>query len=295
MPRAQVAPVRELRRPAEVRGLVPAVAGRADPLDDALEVRLHRLGLARELVAVRVREAGARLRLELVAGEVLRLELERRAQVGVEVGGALARDPVDQVERDVVEAGRAQSGDRAAHVVRAGLAVEHLEQAGLEALRAEGDARHAGLAQERGERGRDGLRVRLDGHLGRGRQGSQQARELRGLGERRRAAAEEDALQPRRKHLALERELGEQRVDVRAVLPAPPDDRDEVAVAAPRRAERQVHVQMPGARAHFFPASRFSTARNASCGTSTDPTCFMRRFPAFWRSSSFRLRVMSPP
>ena len=38
-----------------------------------------------------------------------------------------------------------------------------------------------------------------------------------------------------------------------------------------------------------------STARNASCGTSMRPTCFMRFLPSFWRSSSLRLRLMSPP
>jgi hypothetical protein len=49
--------------------------------------------------------------------------------------------------------------------------------------------------------------------------------------------------------------------------------------------------------AHRLPPSwpMFSTARNASCGTSTDPTCFIRFLPAFCFSSSFRFRVMSPP
>ena len=41
--------------------------------------------------------------------------------------------------------------------------------------------------------------------------------------------------------------------------------------------------------------STCSTARNASCGISTVPTCFMRRFPSFCFSRSFRFRVMSPP
>ena len=41
------------------------------------------------------------------------------------------------------------------------------------------------------------------------------------------------------------------------------------------------------------PSSR--TARKASCGISTRPTCFMRFLPSFWRSSSLRLRVISPP
>ncbi len=45
--------------------------------------------------------------------------------------------------------------------------------------------------------------------------------------------------------------------------------------------------------AHSSPSS--STARNASCGTSTRPTCFIRFLPSFCFSSSFFLRVMSPP
>ena len=36
-------------------------------------------------------------------------------------------------------------------------------------------------------------------------------------------------------------------------------------------------------------------ARKASCGISTDPTCFMRFLPAFCFSSNLRLREMSPP
>src|SRR5439155_870212 len=42
-------------------------------------------------------------------------------------------------------------------------------------------------------------------------------------------------------------------------------------------------------------AQLFRTERNASCGTSTRPTCFMRLFPSFWRSRSLRFRVLSPP
>ena len=38
-----------------------------------------------------------------------------------------------------------------------------------------------------------------------------------------------------------------------------------------------------------------STARNASWGTSTRPTCFIRFLPSFCLASSFFLRVMSPP
>ena len=42
-------------------------------------------------------------------------------------------------------------------------------------------------------------------------------------------------------------------------------------------------------------SSRRRAATNASCGTSTRPICFIRFLPSFWRSSSLRFRVMSPP
>src|SRR5438270_5365588 len=51
----------------------------------------------------------------------------------------------------------------------------------------------------------------------------------------------------------------------------------------------------PVAHQLFCPWPMLRTARNASCGTSTAPTCFIRFLPAFCFSSSFRLRVMSPP
>ncbi len=57
---------------AEVRGLVPAVAGAGQCLDDELDVSLHRLRLRGELGTVGVGEARPRLRLELVGGQVLR-------------------------------------------------------------------------------------------------------------------------------------------------------------------------------------------------------------------------------
>ena len=38
-----------------------------------------------------------------------------------------------------------------------------------------------------------------------------------------------------------------------------------------------------------------STLRKAACGTSTEPTAFIRFLPFFCFSSSFRFRLMSPP
>ena len=48
-------------------------------------------------------------------------------------------------------------------------------------------------------------------------------------------------------------------------------------------------------RGRHHSSSTLSTARNASCGTSTLPICFMRFLPSFCFSSSLRLREMSPP
>src|SRR5438105_2745432 len=98
VPGPEIAAFCVLRVDAEVRGLVPAVAGAGDPSDDALEVVLHRLRLAGKLIPVGMCEASPGLRLELVAGEMLRLERERVAQVALEVGGALARDPIEEIQ-----------------------------------------------------------------------------------------------------------------------------------------------------------------------------------------------------
>ena len=61
--------------------------------------------------------------------------------------------------------------------------------------------------------------------------------------------------------------------------------------AVPQRAARRGRRH----RTHDSVPSSSSTAMNASCGISTEPTCFILLFPSFWRSRSLRLRVMSPP
>ena len=53
--------------------------------------------------------------------------------------------------------------------------------------------------------------------------------------------------------------------------------------------------QTDGPLCHGYSSPSSSTARKASWGTSTRPTCFIRFLPSFCFASSFFLRVMSPP
>ena len=80
---------------------------------------------------------------------MLGLERERLREVALEVVGALARDAVDEIERDVVEPGVAKTCTARADVLGPRAALEHVEQVRLEALRAERDAVDAVLAQQR--------------------------------------------------------------------------------------------------------------------------------------------------
>ncbi len=155
--------------PAEVGGLVPAVARGAQRPDDAFEVGLHRLGLAFQLGSVGVREAGARLSFQLVCGDVLGLERHGLGEVACEVGGLLARDAVDEVERDVVKSGITQTIEGASDVVRLGNAPECPQEPWREGLRPDRDARDPATGKQAGKGGRHRLGIRLDRHLaGRG-------------------------------------------------------------------------------------------------------------------------------
>src|SRR5262249_37833684 len=197
--------------------------------------------------------------LELVARQVLGLESERLAQVAIEVGGALAGNAVDEIERDVVESGITESVHGLPDVVRRRLPLEHLEQTRLEALSADGNARHTSSAQEPGHLDADRLGGRLYGHLPGPGKRMEEPLELRRLGKGGRPPAEKPRLDLWRERVAPERELGEQRVDIGAVLAAAPDDGHEVAVPAPVRAERKMHVQVSNVPHSYLrrSASRF--------------------------------------
>ena len=227
------------------------------------------------------------------------LESESLVQVAFEVGGLLAWDPVDEIQGDVVNLGTTKMADRPADVVRLSPALQHVQEPRLEALHAQRDSSDLVLGENVRELRSYRLGVRLDRHLARTGQRPKQAVERLRLGERGCAASEEDGFERLGQDASLQLELAEESVDVPRVLLRPPDQRDEVAVAAAMGAKRQVDVEMADAfdqsRHERRSPFRLSTARNASCGISTVPTCFIRFFPFFCRSRSLRLRLMSPP
>ncbi len=292
---AEVSPSRAAGRDAEVGGLVPAVPGGGQRVDDGFEVTLHGLGLPLELVPVRAREPRSGLGLELVVREVLGLEGERVGEIGAEFGGALAGDPVHEIEGDVVQSGITEKVHRAPDVIGLRPSLQHLQKMRLEALSTERNSIHAALDEQARQLGRHRLRIRLHGELVRVGKPCEEPGQLLGRCERGCAAPEKHRLETVRQNAPLERELGEQRVHVPAVLRLAPDDGDEVAIATAIRAERQVHVEVSDSAHRFRSVSRFRTARKASCGTSTPPTCFILFLPFFCFSSSFRFREMSPP
>ena len=65
---------------------------------------------------------------------MLGLERERLGEVVVEVGGGLARDAVDEIERDVVETGITENVHGPADVLGLRAAFQHGQKGGVEAL-----------------------------------------------------------------------------------------------------------------------------------------------------------------
>ena len=255
---------------AEVRGLVPAVARRAEARDHVLVVILQQLGLARQLGAVAVREARAGLRLELVVGEVLGLQRECLVDVAVELGAAHARHAEEQVEREVRHARSPQAADRLAHALGGGAPLEHLELRvrRTTARRATPARRGAASAAASSSSTVSGLTSTVtSGAAGRP---SSSAPSRPRAEQRRRAAADEHRLERGREPLALLCQLGQHGRDVALVQRAVARHGHEVAVAAAVRAERDVHVEVadqlgpPPRRVSCAAAARAARASAAS-------------------------------
>ncbi len=84
---------------------------------------------------------------------------------------------------------------------------------------------------------------------------------------------------------------GERHDQIAEVVRRANDERPPPRITHGWRSSRPLSARGRKRRRH----STCSTARNASWGISTAPTCFMRFFPSFCFSRSLRFRVMSPP
>ena len=241
-------------------------------------------------------ERGAGFDRERVGADVARLEREGGVEGGLPIGVGLARRAVDEVEVQAVDARVARPPHGPRHVVGVVGATEREQHVRAHRLHAERHPVHPGGAVGAQLLEVDGVGVALDGDLGvaRARDGVEDGGESGCVEQRRRAAAEEHAGGVGQGSTL---EVADARGDVVVDEVRPVGPRGEVAVVAPRRAERDVHVHPEARRGRPRHVSRptSSAATNASWGTSTRPICFMRFFPSFWRSRSLRLREMSPP
>ncbi len=101
--------------PAEVRGLIPPVAGGSERRDDDFVVVLHRLRRAFQGRPVGVGEAGAGLGLELVVADVVGPQAQGLVEVVAQADLVLTRNPKHQVEVEVLDSSLAQHPHRAPH------------------------------------------------------------------------------------------------------------------------------------------------------------------------------------
>ncbi len=289
-----------LTRSSPVRDLVPVETrggelGVGQLVLERLVVVVGRGDLAPDHPAVK-RRAG--LHRQRVGADVPRFELERAVERRFPVVDRLARSPVDQIEIDALDPGVARVGARAHDTRRLMGSAEPHEHVLTHRLDTEAHAVHAGRGVGGELRGVDRIRVALDRDLGTllTRDRIEDARQRVGREQGGRTTSEEDARRAREPAFCtFADELSDARVDVVVDQGAAIGPCCEVAVVAARRAERDVHVDGDGRRRRGHQSSSRKAATKASWGTSTRPICFMRFLPSFWRSSSLRLRVMSPP
>ena len=175
--------------------------------------------------------------------------------------------------------------------------LEKTQRVGLQALHADAEPVDPRREPALDVRAGDIARVRLERHFGSGRE-TDRPHALhypQHLGRRQqagRAATDEDRIERTDGQLgAGDIDFVAERLDIGRDQPLEHGVGVEVAVLAHPGAEGHVQVEAVNA----FHQSRLNTAMNASCGISTLPTRLRRFLPSFCFSSSFRLRVTSPP
>ena len=232
------------------------------------------------------------LEREVVGGDVRHAERDRLAHVGERLLERLARQRVHEV--GVHRREDRERGHGAPRLVGAVDAPDRGELRVVEALHAEREPVHARLAVAAEALALERARVRLHRDLGVGihhearAHRGEQAVDRRGREEARRAAADEDRVQPPPPHRGQARlEVGDERIDVlrfgklAALLVGV-----EVAIGALAQAPRDVHVErqrrklgelhgafrrgraVPSCRPPPAARARASTARGAPCWSS---------------------------
>ena len=235
----------------------------------------------------------------------------------------LSGGSVDEVQRDPGNPGFGEPGGGGPDIGRGVRAAEEPQPGVVERLRAEADPGDPFSGPATGEvRVADEVfGVRLDDDEGRRERRRERRRRGESAGDRAGGDLREEPRGSERGRPAAEvHRVGAQRCGAQFQFPeqrgpvtlepavsvaAERGDR-EVAVGADSGTEGDVDIEprsrrvlVGGRRGIRRPAHAagldFSTATKAAWGICTFPTCFMRFLPSFWRSSSFRFRVMSPP
>ncbi len=159
------------------------------------------------------------------------------------------------------------SDDRAPDVGGIVRAPETGEDVRHHRLDAEAQPVYSGAAIRRELRRVDAVGVALDGDLGvvGALDRVEDARQLLTCDQRRCPSAEEDARDSRKARGAAAREVGDARVDVGVDQMAAVGPGREVAVVAPGRAERDVHVHAEPFDRNHAPSSRAGAAVGPAC------------------------------
>ena len=228
----------------------------------------------------------------------------------------LVRQTVHEVDRDIVKARAARERDgllRLPVVVRA---AEGLELGVVVRLHADGDAVEARAAQphEHGQRHGVGVGLKRDLRVAADVEAAvdlgEDLREPAGAEERGRAAAKIDGIDliaGRALRRLTDVEDDGIEIPVHQIPAARAGDGIEITVFAFAPAERDMDVDAEAfflvfndlnerhGKTSYDSSSSLRTAMNASDGTATVPNVRIRFLPSFCFSSSFFLRVMSPP
>ena len=229
--------------------ILPEAVARKEVHGVKVHVRLIVVGGENVGALILVVHGRAFLKTQTVAGDVRGLERERLGERVGPVLARLARQTVDEIETHVAEAGLARALDRHFHLPPVVAAADEPENVVVGALRADGKAVHALLAQHAQLLAPDAVRVALHGDLALLHQPVRDLQLLQYLHDApravvaRRAAAEVhrvDKVIGHAGHRFLQ--LNEQRILVIGHELVPARQTAEVAVRALRCAERYVKI-----------------------------------------------------